>query len=80
MGKFLEIIYQNQVADEDEGSKWYEFFLPFILELEEAVSDETFSELEERLLDAIAENNKFYCVKGMELAIGIANGTYIPKV
>lgn len=80
MDKFLEIIYQNQIVDEEDGEKWYEFFLPLIMALEDTVSDRVFQELQELLIDAIAENNKYYCVKGMKLAIGIANGTYIPKV
>lgn len=41
---------------------------------------ETFDKLYELLIDAITENNRYYAVKGMELAIGILNGTYVAKV
>ncbi len=80
MDKFLELVYQSQIADEPEGEMWYKFFLDFIMTLEGAVDEETFDKLYELLIDAITENNRYYAVKGMELAIGILNGTYVAKV
>lgn len=80
MDKFLELVYQSQIADEEDGGMWYKFFLDFIMELEDSVSEEKFEELRELLIDATTECNRFYAVKGMELAIGILNGTYVAKI
>lgn len=80
MDKFLELVYQSQIADEPEGEMWYKFFLDFIMTLEDSVSAEKFEDLKELLIDAMTENNRYYGVKGMELAIGILNGTYVAKI
>lgn len=39
MDKFLELVYQSQIADEEEGKEWYKFFLDFIMTLEGAVDE-----------------------------------------
>lgn len=80
MSRFLELVYQSQIADEEEGKEWYKFFLDFIMTLEGAVDEDTFDELYELLVDAITETNRYYAVKGMELAIGILNDTYVAKI
>lgn len=80
MSRFLELVYQSQIADEEEGKEWYKFFLDFIMTLEGAVDEETFDKLYELFIDATTECNRFYAVKGMELAIGILNGTYVAKI
>ena len=80
MSRFLELVYQSQIADEEEGKEWYKFFLDFIMTLEGAVDEDTFDELYELLVDAITKTNRYYGVKGMELAIGILNDTYVAKI
>lgn len=47
--------------------------------MKEIVSNEVFEELDELLTDCITENNAMYAVDGMKLAIGVLDGTFIPK-
>ena len=44
------------------------------------VSESVYDELHELLIDCTTDNNRFYAVEGMKLAIGIMDGTYVPKV
>jgi hypothetical protein len=44
------------------------------------VSESVYDELLELLIDCTTDNNRFYAVEGMKLAIGIMDGTYVPKV
>lgn len=78
MNKFLEIIYMNQIMDED-WDKCEENFAKFKNRLKEIVSNEVFEELDELLTDCITENNAMYAVDGMKLAIGVLDGAFIPK-
>ena len=80
MDKFLEIVYTNQLADSDKGGKYEEIFKPFMDELKSIVSTEIYKNIEELFNDCITENNCFYAVEGMKMAIGIMDGTYIPTV
>ena len=80
MDKFLEIVCDNQImATAEQGDKYIEIFEPFMNKLKDIVSDKVYSELEETFNSCTAENNSFYAVSGMNLAIGIMNGSYIPQ-
>lgn len=80
MNKFLEIVYASQIADEEQGGKLREFFEPLMERLKGIVSESVYDELLELLIDCTTESNRFYAVEGMKLAIGIMDGTYVPKV
>lgn len=81
MDKFLEIVCDNQImAIAEQGDKYIEIFEPFMNKLMDIVSDKVYSELEETFNICVAENNRFYAVSGMKLAIGITDGSYIPQV
>ena len=80
MNKFLEIVYASQIADEEQGGKWREFFEPLMERLKGIVSESVYDELLELLIDCTTDSNRFYAVAGMKLAIGIMDGTYVPKV
>ena len=80
MDKFLEIVYSNQLADSDKGDQYQSIYKPFMDKLKGIVSKEIYSELEELFNNCSIENNSFYAVEGMKLAIGIMDGTFIPTV
>lgn len=85
MDKFLEIVYMNYADGEKDGErhvsdKYVEVLEPFTNRLKDLVSEKLYNELEELLSDCMSENNHYYATKGMELAIGVMNGTYIPKL
>lgn len=78
MDKFLEIVYSNQLADGENGDKFSEFFRPFFEKLKATVSEELYDQFEEIFANCAVENNQYYAVEGMKLAIGIMDGSYIP--
>ena len=80
MDKFLEVVYSNQLASSDKGDKFEELFKPFMDKLKATVSEELYNQFEDLFMDCAVENNRFYAVEGMKLAIGIMDGTYIPTV
>lgn len=56
------------------------FFEPLMERLKGIVSESVYDELLELLIDCTTDNNRFYAVEGMKLAIGIMDGTYVPKI
>ena len=78
MDKFLEIVYSNQIADGENGDKFSEFFSSFFEKLKATVSEELYNQFEEIFANCAVENNQYYAVEGMKLAIGIIDGSYIP--
>lgn len=81
MDNFLEVVCANQImATTEQGDKYIEIFEPFMNKLKDIVSDKVYSELKETFNGCVAENNSFYAVSGMKLAIGIMNGTYTPTI
>ena len=80
MDKFLEIVYNSQIASEAKGDKFREHFEPFLSRLQELVSPKLYEELEELWADCAVVSSEFYAVEGMKLAIGIMDGTYIPTI
>lgn len=56
------------------------FFEPLMEKLKGIVSESVYDELLELLIDCTTDSNRFYAVEGMKLAIGIMDGTYVPKV
>ena len=80
MDKFLEVVYTNQLADSEKGDMFAQFFEKFLNRLKDIVSEKVFDELEELFTDCVVQNDRYYAVEGMKLAIGIMDGTYIPKV
>lgn len=80
MDKFLEIVYVNQLADSEKGEMYEQIYKPFMDKIKGIVSKEIYDELEELFNDCATENNRFYAVGGMKLAIGIMDGSYVPTV
>lgn len=80
MDKFLEVVYSNQLANSDKGDKFEEFFEPLMDKLKATVSKELYEDFYDVFLTCVVNNNRFYSVEGMKLAIGILDGTFIPKV
>lgn len=80
MEKFLDIVYTNQIANSKDGDKYYEIFNPLLEKLKELLSEKLYEELEEVFNDCAVDNNRFYAIAGMKLAIGVMDGTYIPTV
>ena len=78
MDKFLEIVYSNQIAGTKKGDKYIEFFKPFLEKLKATVSEELYNQFEEIFANCAVENNQYYAVEEMKLAIGIMDGSYIP--
>lgn len=80
MDKFLDIVYTNQLADGKKGDEFIKTFAPFLEKLKDLLSEKLYEEIEELFTDCCSQNNRFYAVEGMKLAIEIMEGTYIPKV
>lgn len=80
MEKFLEIVYMNQFLDGEKGDEFLKIFIPLLDRLKELLSEKLYDEIEQLFVDCCVQNNSFYAVEGMKLAIGIMNGTYIPKI
>ena len=80
MEKFLEIVYLNQFSSGENGDEFLKIFIPLLDRLKELLSEKLYDEIEQLFIDCCVQNNSFYAVEGMKLAIGIMNGTYIPKV
>ena len=78
MDKFLEIVYFNQFSSGKYGDKFEEFFKPFMDKLKATVSGELYRDFEDLFATCAVENNNFYAVEGMKLAISIMDGSYIP--
>ena len=56
------------------------FFEPLMKKLKGIVSESVYDELLGLLIDCTTDRNRFYAVEGMKLAIGIMDGTYVPKI
>ena len=61
-----------------KGDKYIEFFNPFLEKLKATVSEELYNQFEEIFTTCVVENNKYYAVEGLQPAIGIMDGSYIP--
>lgn len=76
MDKFLELAFINHARNYDEiYIKVDELQQPIIEELDKLLSHDKSGELQEILSDCILEICHYVGVKGMELAIGVANGS-----
>lgn len=76
MDKFLEITFENQILATKDGDKFVEHFAPFMEKLKGIVSAELYEEFDELLNGCANQNNIFYSVQGMKLAMGVLDGTY----
>ena len=76
MNQFLDLSFTNHMRNHDELRKPYEdCFNPLVERLEKIFSKEMYEELEETLSDCMCEALHIAGVMGMELAIGVMNGT-----
>lgn len=81
MDKFLEVVFDTQITgDFDKGDKCLDFFQPFLDEIKEIVNEKVYERLEEIFINCASENDRYYAVEGMKLAIGIMDGSYIPRI
>lgn len=76
MDKFLEITFENQILATKDGDKFVEYFAPFMEKLKGIVSAELYEEFDELLNGCANQNNIFYGVQGMKLAMGVLDGTF----
>lgn len=76
MDKFLELAFRNHTRQNEELVKPYEqYFEPVMKFARERLSESACDELEELLMDCYVEALDYAGVLGMELAIGVMNGT-----
>lgn len=76
MNKFLELAFANQVRNDDEfGTQIDECFKPVLNALKERLSTKACSEIEDILSDCYNDAIYLAGVTGMELAIGVMDGT-----
>lgn len=80
MDKFLDVIYLSQLEDTETADKFEEIFSPMLERLKELLSEKLFEEIEELFTDCCVENNRFYAIEGMKLAIDIMDGNYTTRV
>lgn len=76
MNKFLELAFVNKVRNDDDFTrKIDECYEPVLEALRERLSEKACSEIEDILSDCQNEAMYLAGVSGMELAIGVMNGT-----
>lgn len=76
MNKFLELSFMNHIRNNDNLVAPYEdCFKPVMEFARERLSEKACDELEELLTDCYTEGLHIAGVTGMELAIGVTNGT-----
>ncbi len=79
MDKFLEVVFDTQITGNPEkGDKCLEFFRPLLNEIKGIVNEKVYEHIEELFINCASENDRYYAVEGMKLAIGIMDGNYIP--
>lgn len=79
MDNFLEVIYASQISNSKKGDRYDDFFKPFFGRMKELMSERLYDEMEEIFIACVSQNNSYYAVEGMKLAIGIMDGTYVPE-
>lgn len=76
MNKFLELSFINHIRNNDNLSIAYDkCFEPLEEKLREILSDKNCAELEDILADCACNAMRLAGVTGMELAIGVMDGT-----
>lgn len=76
MDKFLELSFMNHIRNNDNLITPYEdCFNPIMEFARERLSQKACDELEELLADCFTEGLHIAGVMGMQLAIGVTNGT-----
>ena len=76
MNKFLELSFMNHIRNNDDLVAPYEdCFKPIMEFARERLSEKACDELEELLADCYTEGLHVAGTAGMELAIGVMNGT-----
>lgn len=79
MNKFLEIVYESQSNSVLDDS-YKKSFSPLLDRLQTLLSESLYNEIEEITHYCAMEYGYFHATQGMELAIGIMDGTYVPKI
>ncbi len=81
MDKFLELSFMNHMRNNDELIVPYETeFKPLLDFVKERLSEKVCDEFEELLTECYTEAMYYSGVLGMELAIGVTNGTIKQKI
>lgn len=80
MNKFYELSFVNHIRNNDELSEQFDkYFEPVINKLGEILSESKCAELEDLLSDCSSDALRFAGVVGMELAVGVIDGTIKQK-
>lgn len=81
MNSFLELSFRNHIRNNDSLLEPYEkIFEPIMENLRERLSTKVCDEIEESLNDCMTEALYVAGVLGMELAIGVMNGTIQQRI
>lgn len=81
MNSFLELSFRNHIRNNDNLLEPYEkIFEPIMENLRERLSTKVCDEIEESLNDCMTEALYVAGVLGMELAIGVMNGTIQQRI
>lgn len=81
MDKFLELSFRNHLRNHDEiGTQIEKCFEPVMDALRERLSKKACDDIEEILSDCEMDVAYIAGVTGMELAIGVINGTIEQKI
>lgn len=76
MNKFLELSFMNYLRNDDSRALDYEACFDKVIEFaEERWSEKVCDDFRELLIDSFTEALYIAGVMGMELAIGVSNGT-----
>ena len=76
MNQFLELSFRNHMRNNDNLIGNYEaIFEPIMISLREKLSEKVCDELEEVMSECVTDSLYYAGVLGMELAIGVMNGT-----
>ena len=81
MNKFYELSFVNHIRNNDDLSEQFDkYFEPVINKLGEILSESKRAELEVLLSDCASYAFRFAGVVGMELAVGVIDGTIKQKI
>ena len=81
MNKFYELSFVNHIRNNDDLSEQFDkYFEPVINKLGEILSESKRAELEDLLSDCASNAFRFAGVVGMELAVGVIDGTIKQKI
>ena len=80
MDEFLKIIYRKYANENGVIDAYQTYFEELVKGFDKTVSNDISKEFQDILMNCALNNNEFYFVEGMKLAIKIMEKKYIPRV